>query len=122
LDYQFLTLYSPELKFKLIKFFSINIVNIYFSDFFQKGGEIFMNFLVWIIFGALAGWIASLVMKSDKSQGAVMNIIVGIVGAVIGGFIMNALGYSGVSGFNLYSVLVAVFGASILIWAVRAFA
>jgi uncharacterized membrane protein YeaQ/YmgE (transglycosylase-associated protein family) len=79
-----------------------------------------MSFLIWIIFGALAGWLASLIMKSDAQQGALMNIIVGIVGAFLGGFIFEQFGASGVTGFNLYSLLVAVIGAVLLIWIVRA--
>jgi len=79
-----------------------------------------MNLLALILFGALAGWIASLIMKTDERQGALMNVLLGVVGAVIGGFIMNALGYSGVTGFNLYSILVAVFGAVVLVWVGRA--
>ena len=79
-----------------------------------------MGIILWIIFGALAGWIASMIMKTDAQQGAVMNIVVGIVGALVGGFIMNALGQSGVSGFNLYSLLVAIGGAIVLLAIVRA--
>lgn len=75
-----------------------------------------MNLLALILFGALAGWIASLIMKTDERQGALMNILLGVVGAVVGGFIMNALGYSGVSGFNIYSIFVAVLGAVVLVW------
>lgn len=74
-----------------------------------------MNLLAWIIFGALAGWIASIVMRTNAEQGAVMNIIIGIAGAVIGGFIMRALGGTSVTGFNLSSLLVAVLGAIALL-------
>ena len=77
-----------------------------------------MGILLWIIFGALAGWIASAIMKSN--DGVLMDIVIGIVGAVIGGWIMSALGSGGVTGFNLYSFLVAVLGAVILIAVVRA--
>lgn len=80
-----------------------------------------MNFIIWIIFGALAGWIASMVMGTDGQQGAVMNIVLGIVGAFIGGFIFNMFGASGVSGFNVYSLLVAVLGAVVLIWLAKIF-
>lgn len=73
-----------------------------------------MGIVLWIIFGALAGWIASMIMKS--SSGALMDIVLGIVGAVVGGFIMNMLGQSGVTGFNVYSFLVAVVGAVIVIY------
>lgn len=74
-----------------------------------------MNIILWLIFGALAGWIASLIMNTNAEQGAVMNIIVGIVGAVIGGFIMGLVGGNGVTGFNLGSLLVAVLGAIVLL-------
>jgi uncharacterized membrane protein YeaQ/YmgE (transglycosylase-associated protein family) len=79
-----------------------------------------MGIILWIIFGALVGWIASLIMKTDAQQGALLNIIVGIVGAVIGGWIMSMFGGSGVQGFNLYSFLVALLGAVVLIAIVKA--
>jgi uncharacterized membrane protein YeaQ/YmgE (transglycosylase-associated protein family) len=77
-----------------------------------------MGILIWIIFGALVGWVASMIMKGGG--GLVWDIIVGIVGAVIGGFIMSLLGEGGVSGFNIYSFLVALLGACILVAIVRA--
>ena len=49
-----------------------------------------MNIILWIIFGALAGWIASMIMGTNAQMGALANIIVGIVGALIGGFLMQA--------------------------------
>lgn len=79
-----------------------------------------MGIILWIIFGGLVGWVASLIMKTDAQQGIIMNIIVGIVGAVIGGFIMSLIGESGVGDFNLYSFLVALLGACALIAIVRA--
>ncbi|MDO8514434.1 MAG: GlsB/YeaQ/YmgE family stress response membrane protein [bacterium] len=79
-----------------------------------------MGIILWIIFGGLVGWVASLVMKSDAEQGIVLNVIVGVVGAVIGGWLMSLLGESGVGGFNLYSFLVALLGACALIAIVRA--
>lgn len=80
-----------------------------------------MNIIVWIIFGALAGWIASMIAGTDERQGAVGNIIVGIIGAMIGGFISRALGGEGVEGFNLVSLLIAVFGAVILLGIMKMF-
>lgn len=80
-----------------------------------------MNFLVWIIFGALAGWIASMIAGTDAEQGALGNIVVGIIGAFIGGFLMNSFGQPGVTGFNLYSTLVAVLGAVVLLWLYKMF-
>ncbi|HMQ34146.1 MAG TPA: GlsB/YeaQ/YmgE family stress response membrane protein, partial [Chloroflexaceae bacterium] len=54
-----------------------------------------INFILWILFGALVGWLASLVMRTDAQQGALLNIIVGIIGAFLGGFIFNLLGLGG---------------------------
>lgn len=79
-----------------------------------------MNILLWIVFGALAGWIASLIMGTDARQGAIANILLGIVGGLVGGLIMNVFGVQGVSGFNAYSLVVAVLGAVSLIWVGRA--
>ena len=79
-----------------------------------------MSILLWIIFGGLVGWVASLIMKTDSQQGIILNVVVGIVGAVVGGWIMSLLGESGVSGFNLYSFLVAVGGAVVFIAILRA--
>lgn len=79
-----------------------------------------MGIILWIIFGALAGWIASIIMKTNDQQGPLLNIIVGIIGAVLGGFVMNLFGQSGVSGFNLYSLIVAIVGAIILLAIVKA--
>ena len=79
-----------------------------------------MGIILWIIFGALVGWIASIIMKTDQQQGTVLNIVVGMVGAVIGGWLMSTMGESGISGFNLYSFLVALVGAVLLIAVVKA--
>jgi len=75
-----------------------------------------MGIILWIIFGAVAGWIASIIMKTDSGQGTVSDVIMGIIGSIIGGFIMNLLGQSGVTGFNLYSLAVAVVGAIVVIY------
>ncbi|PIY69489.1 GlsB/YeaQ/YmgE family stress response membrane protein [Candidatus Roizmanbacteria bacterium CG_4_10_14_0_8_um_filter_39_9] len=75
-----------------------------------------MGILLWIIFGALAGWIASIIMKTDVNQGTISDIIMGIVGAIVGGFLMNFFGQSGVTGFNFYSFIVAVTGAIVVIY------
>ena len=75
-----------------------------------------MGIILWIIFGALAGWLASIIMKTDSNQGTMMDIVMGVVGAVVGGFIMNFFGQSGVTGFNLYSLIVAVLGAVVVIY------
>jgi len=77
-----------------------------------------MGILLWIVFGAIAGWIASMIVGDNKSL--VANIIFGILGAVIGGWIMSTIGKTGVSGFNMYSFLVAILGAVVLIFGIRA--
>ena len=75
-----------------------------------------MGIIIWIIFGALTGWIASVIMKTNYKQGFVMDVIMGILGSVLGGFLMNLVGESGVTGFNLYSLLVAVIGSVVVIY------
>jgi uncharacterized membrane protein YeaQ/YmgE (transglycosylase-associated protein family) len=78
------------------------------------------NLIAWIIVGGVAGWLASIVMKTNASQGLLMDIGVGIVGGFIGGFVLNAIGVGGeVSGLNLVSVLVAFIGAVILLGILR---
>lgn len=74
-----------------------------------------MGILLWIIFGALAGWIASMIVGTDGSQGAIGNIIAGIIGAMVGGWLMNKFGEPGVTGFNIRSLLVAIVGAVIVL-------
>lgn len=74
-----------------------------------------MSFLVYIIFGGIVGWVASLLMNTDAQQGILLNVIVGIVGAVLGSWLAGYFGYGGVSGFNLSSFVVALIGAVVLI-------
>lgn len=74
-----------------------------------------MSILIWIVFGALAGWVGSMIMGTDGEQGLILNIVVGIIGASLGGYVMNYFGKAGVSGFNLYSFVVAVLGAVALL-------
>ena len=77
-----------------------------------------MNIVGWIIFGAIAGWIASIIMGKNKKMGAIANIIVGIIGAFIGGYVMDFFGGPSVTGFNFTSLFVAIVGAVILLWVV----
>jgi uncharacterized membrane protein YeaQ/YmgE (transglycosylase-associated protein family) len=80
-----------------------------------------MEIILWIIFGAIAGWVASIVVGTNDEQGAGLNIVVGIAGAILGGFIMRALGSTGVTGFNLGSLIVAIVGSVLLLLVVRMF-
>ena len=72
-----------------------------------------MNLLIWILLGALAGWIAGLIMKSGRYW--LVTVVVGVLGAAVGGFVASALGMGGITGLNLYSLLVAVAGACLLL-------
>lgn len=87
----------------------------------MKKEDEFMGLISWIIIGALAGWIASMITGRNKRMGAFANIAVGIVGGMIGGFVVNFLGGSGITGFNLWSLLVAVVGSVILLSLINAF-
>lgn len=79
-----------------------------------------LGFLSWIVFGALAGWLASKLAGDDDQQGCLTNIIVGIVGAFIGGFLYAQFtGNTVVFGWNLGSFVVAVIGAVILLLILR---
>ncbi len=80
-----------------------------------------MGWLAWLIVGALSGWLASIVMRTNASQGLLLDIIVGIIGAFIGGFLFNVLGAPGVTGFNIWSVFVAFIGAVVLLGILRMF-
>lgn len=75
-----------------------------------------MGIISWIVVGFLAGWIASMIMKTDAQQGLFKDILFGVIGAFVGGFIMNFLGYSGVTGLNIYSIAVATLGAVVIIF------
>lgn len=79
-----------------------------------------MGFLIYIVFGGLVGWVASMVMKTDGQQGIFLNIVVGVVGSALGSWLVGFLGYGGVSGFNVQSFIVALIGAVVLIAIVKA--
>lgn len=80
-----------------------------------------MSIIVWIIVGALAGWIASMIMKTDASMGALANIVVGIIGAFIGGWLVSLFGVNVAEGeLNIPSVLTAILGAVVLLAIIKA--
>jgi uncharacterized membrane protein YeaQ/YmgE (transglycosylase-associated protein family) len=74
-----------------------------------------MSFIGWIILGLIAGFLGSKIVNSS-GQGMLMDIVLGIVGAVVGGLIFNFFGAAGVTGFNIYSLIVSVIGAIIVLW------
>jgi uncharacterized membrane protein YeaQ/YmgE (transglycosylase-associated protein family) len=73
-----------------------------------------MSFLAWIILGLLAGFIGSKLVNK-KGEGLILDIVLGIVGGVVGGWLFNRFGAAGVTGLNLYSLLVAVIGAVVVL-------
>ena len=74
-----------------------------------------LNFIIWTVFGALAGWIASIITGKNRKMNGVANIVIGIFGAFVGAGIMNIAGIIVPQGFTLYGFLVAVGGAVLLI-------
>ena len=79
-----------------------------------------MGIISWIIVGGIAGWLAGLIVKGSGS-GIFLNIVIGIVGAFIGGILMNLIGDVGITGFNIWSLLVALVGAIVLLLVVSLF-
>jgi uncharacterized membrane protein YeaQ/YmgE (transglycosylase-associated protein family) len=80
--------------------------------------EVSMNFIIWIVVGGVLGWLASLVMRTDASQGMFLNVIVGIVGALLGGWLLAPLFGTGTinqNDFSISSLLVSFLGAVILL-------
>ncbi len=76
-----------------------------------------MGWLAWIVVGAIAGWLASMVMNTHL--GLIGNIVVGIVGAFLGGFLFRAIGENGATGFNVWSIFVSFVGAVVLLGVIR---
>jgi uncharacterized membrane protein YeaQ/YmgE (transglycosylase-associated protein family) len=79
-----------------------------------------MNLLLFIVLGGIAGWLASIIMKTSDRQGILLDIVIGVIGAFLGGLLFNLLGTRGVTGFNLWSLLVALVGAVVLLAIARA--
>jgi uncharacterized membrane protein YeaQ/YmgE (transglycosylase-associated protein family) len=73
-----------------------------------------MSFLAWIVLGLLAGFIGSKLVNK-QGEGLVLDVLLGVVGAIVGGWLFNRFGVAGVTGLNLYSLLVAVVGAVLVL-------
>jgi uncharacterized membrane protein YeaQ/YmgE (transglycosylase-associated protein family) len=73
-----------------------------------------MSILAWIVLGLIAGFIGSKIVNK-RGEGLVIDIVLGVVGAIVGGWLAGFLGLGGVSGLNLYSLLIAVFGAIVVL-------
>jgi uncharacterized membrane protein YeaQ/YmgE (transglycosylase-associated protein family) len=82
-----------------------------------------MNFLIMLIVGGIAGWLASMVMRTDGQQGIILNVVVGIIGALIGGWLIAPLigGSTGTGGFDIMGFIAALIGAIILLAIINLF-
>lgn len=80
----------------------------------------FISLISWIIVGAIAGWIASLLMGRDVRGGCCGLVLIGMLGAVLGGIVFRLAGGAPITGVNIYSIVVAVVGSLILIALARA--
>jgi uncharacterized membrane protein YeaQ/YmgE (transglycosylase-associated protein family) len=78
-----------------------------------------MGILSWIILGAIAGTIGKLIMPGNDPGGFIITIVLGIAGALVGGFIASALGFGGVNGLNIWSIVIAILGAILLLFIYR---
>jgi uncharacterized membrane protein YeaQ/YmgE (transglycosylase-associated protein family) len=79
------------------------------------------NIIVWLILGAVSGWIASIITGKNSEMGAGMNILVGVVGAFIGGWLAGIFGLGPATGLNLWSFIISIVGAVILLGIVSLF-
>lgn len=73
-----------------------------------------MSFIIWLIVGGIIGWVASMIMRTDAQQGALMNIVVGIVGAFLAGLVISG-GSINNSGFDARSLIASFIGAVVLL-------
>jgi uncharacterized membrane protein YeaQ/YmgE (transglycosylase-associated protein family) len=81
-----------------------------------------MNIIVWLFVGGIIGWLASMVMRTDARQGAILNVVVGVIGALLGGWLLSPLlggGTINQNDFSLLGLLVSFGGAIILLLVVN---
>lgn len=76
------------------------------------------SLIVWIILGGFSGWIASKIMGRDSQMGIFLNIVVGVIGAFIGGWLVGILGLGPATGLNIWSFIVSILGAVVLLFLV----
>jgi len=79
-----------------------------------------MSFIAWIVLGLIAGFIASKIVNKS-GEGFVLDVVLGVVGSVVGGWLFQTFGMPGVTGVNIYSILVAVVGAIVVLAIYHAF-
>jgi uncharacterized membrane protein YeaQ/YmgE (transglycosylase-associated protein family) len=78
-----------------------------------------MSILAWIVLGLIAGFIGSKVVNKT-GEGIILDIVLGVIGAVVGGWLFRFFGSTGVTGLNLWSMLVAIIGAVVVLVAYHA--
>jgi uncharacterized membrane protein YeaQ/YmgE (transglycosylase-associated protein family) len=78
-----------------------------------------MSFLVWIVLGLVAGFIASKIVNKE-GEGMLLDTVLGVIGAVVGGWLFGLFGVRGANGLNLYSLFVAVVGAVVVLFTYHA--
>src|SRR5437016_4282864 len=75
-----------------------------------------MGIIAWLVVGAIAGWLAGLLVKGDEGMGVIGHIVLGIVGALVGGFVAGLItGGDYISGVNLTTIIVATIGAGVVV-------
>lgn len=79
-----------------------------------------LGIIGWLVLGGLAGWVASMIAGTNAKQGLLGNIVAGILGGLVGGFVFSLFGSAGVTGFNIWSFVVALVGAVIVLFIWRA--
>jgi uncharacterized membrane protein YeaQ/YmgE (transglycosylase-associated protein family) len=77
-------------------------------------GSAEVSIVAWIVLGLIAGFLGSKIVNRT-GEGFFLDIVLGIIGAVVGGYIFNVLGHVGVTGFNVYSLVVSVVGAIVVL-------
>jgi len=75
-----------------------------------------MHIIAWLVLGLIAGFIASKIVNKGGNNSLLLNLVLGVVGAEVGGWLFRLFGMSGVTGLNIYSLLVAVVGAVVLLF------
>jgi uncharacterized membrane protein YeaQ/YmgE (transglycosylase-associated protein family) len=83
------------------------------TDADRNGGNV-MSIVAWLILGVIAGFIASRIVNK-AGEGLILDLVLGIIGAIVGGFLFSYFGAAGVTGLNLYSLVVAIIGAIVVL-------
>lgn len=78
-----------------------------------------MSIVAWIVLGLIAGAIAKALMPGNDPGGFIVTILIGIVGAFLGGFLGNLVAGTGLTGFSIWSIILAIVGAMLLLWIYR---